>query len=102
MGGWNNFFSNVDYASIEKAFDLIQKMNEQINKDKKNAEEKRELADVLGRVAKLPDDIASTSTRLVMSGELLSSSVSVEKDKKGHGDRRHANKVSDFDFFLTV
>jgi hypothetical protein len=88
--------SNQDYRSMQLAYQLIQHVNARINKDKKAAEDRREVADVLGRIAKLPDGPLH-SFRVVKQGELLSSSFAAEKEKKGHGSRRYANKSQ---FFL--
>jgi hypothetical protein len=88
--------SNQDFRSMQLAYQLIQHVNARINKDKKAAEDRREVADVLGRIAKLPDGPVH-SFRVVKQGELLSSSFATEKEKKGHGSRRYANKSQ---FFL--
>jgi hypothetical protein len=88
--------SNQDYRSMQLAYQLIQHVNARINKDKKAAEDRREVADVLGRIAKLPDGPLH-SFRVVKQGELLSSSFAADKEKKGHGSRRYANKSQ---FFL--
>jgi hypothetical protein len=79
--------SNGDYVNTANALALVQSVNERINKDKRIAEERREVAQTLARISKLPDD-HTPSRRVVRAGELLSTSFSAEKERSGKCQRK--------------
>ena len=79
--------SNADYGNTAAALVLVQGVNERINKDKRVAEERREVAQTLARISKLPDE-SSTSRRVVRAGELLSLSFSADKERRGQCQRK--------------